>query len=193
MLRFEFLSRFTTWHACEHRVLAKVRDLLLPIPINRTTINALCGLALDEAGVAAHLANVCELRSEARTSEDVVLGGVGRDLCEKFFRGCSRKQWGLDLSEPAPAVAARIPVRTNDDDRYQCMPAHGYTAMFERMLDHPLLTFATGVDGVDACARIGARHAIHTGTIDAWYAYRYGRRTRRCISAIARSPTRSRT
>jgi UDP-galactopyranose mutase len=176
---FGFLSRFTAWRAYEHRVLAKVGDLLLPVPINRTTINALYGLALDDAGVAAHLARVREPRNECRTSEDVVLAGVGRDLCEKFFRGYSRKQWGLDLSELAPAVAARIPVRTSDDDRYfddryQCMPADGYTAMFERMLDHPRLTFATGVDGIAMRARIGARHVVHTGPIDAWYAHRYG-------------------
>ena len=49
---FDYLSRFTAWRPYEHRVLAQVRDKLVPIPINRTTVNALYGLGLqtDEAG-----------------------------------------------------------------------------------------------------------------------------------------------
>jgi len=114
------------------------------------------------------LSRVRESRPECRTSEDVVLAGVGRDLCEKFYRGHTRKQWGLDLSELAPAVAARIGVRSNDDDRYfedrfQCMPADGYTMMFTRMLGHPLISYETSVDGIDARQRIDARHMVYTG------------------------------
>lgn len=174
-----FLSRFTRWRAYAHRVRAKVGAQLLPVPINRTTINALYGLELDADGVAAFLARVREPREPCTTSEDVVLASVGRDLCEKFYRGYTRKQWGLDLSELAASVAARVGVRTGDDDRYfddrfQCMPADGYTAMFARMLEHRLLTHATGVDGIDARRRIDARHVICTGPVDAWFGYRFG-------------------
>ena len=71
----------------------------------------------------------------------MVVNRVGRELYEKFFRGYTRKQWGLDPSELDASVTARIPVRTNRDDRYftdtyQAMPLHGYTRMFENMLDH---------------------------------------------------------
>src|SRR5437868_4453278 len=81
-------------------------------------------------------------RGVPRTSEDVVLGTVGRELYELFFRGYTRKQWGLDPSELDASVTARIPTRTNTNDRYftdrhQAMPRDGYTAMFQRMLDHP--------------------------------------------------------
>ncbi|MBW8870006.1 MAG: NAD(P)-binding protein, partial [Acidobacteriales bacterium] len=138
----EYLSRFTDWLPYEHRVLASVEGKLYPIPINRTTINKLYGLALDEAGVVAYLEKVREQRDRILTSEDVVLGTVGRDLCDKFFRNYTRKQWNLDLSQLSSAVAGRIPVRTNDDDRYfgdsfQQMPKNGYTAMFANMLNHP--------------------------------------------------------
>lgn len=176
---FRFLSRFTAWRPYEHRVLARVDGHLLPVPVNRTTINTLYGLDLDEPGVAAFLARVREPREACRTSEDVVLARVGRDLCDKFFRGYSRKQWGLDLADLDAAVAARIPVRTGDDDRYfddryQCMPAAGYTAMFMQMLDHPHLSHETGVDGIAARAQVGAAHVVYTGPIDAWFAYRHG-------------------
>ncbi len=181
-----FLSRFTGWRPYEHRVLAKVGDQLLPIPINRTTINRLYGLDLDERGVADFLASVREPRAEIRTSEDVVLGSVGRDLCEKFFRGYTRKQWGLDLSALAASVAARVPVRTNDDDRYftdthQCMPAEGYTAMFRRMLDHPLISFETGVDFESVRNAVPHRHLIYTGPIDAYFGHCHGRLPYRSI------------
>jgi len=157
-----------------------VEGRLLPIPINRTTINRLYGLELDEAGVAAWLESVREPRDPIRTSEDVVLNSVGRDLCEKFFRGYTKKQWGLDLSELSAGVAARIPTRTNDDDRYftdtyQFMPRDGYTAMFRRMLDHPNITVQLDTDYFAIRHRIKANHTIYTGPIDAFFDYCYGR------------------
>ena len=76
---------------------------------------------------------------------------VGRELYEKMFRGYTRKQWGLDPSELDASVTARIPVRTNRDDRYftdtyQAMPLHGYTRMFENMLDHPNIKIMLNTD-----------------------------------------------
>jgi UDP-galactopyranose mutase len=176
----EWLSRFTNWRFYEHRVLASVDGQLLPIPINRTTINRLYGLDLDEEGVAAWLERVREPRNPIRTSEDVVLNSVGRDLCDKFFRGYTRKQWGLDLAELSASVTARIPTRTNDDDRYftdtyQFMPADGYTAMFRRMLDHPNITVQLNIDYFAIRDSVQANHTVFTGPIDAFFDYCYGR------------------
>ena len=176
---FAWLSRFTAWRDYEHRVLAQVDGQLLPIPINRTTINRLYGLDLDEAGVAAFLERVREPREPLKTSEDVVLNSVGRDLCEKFFRGYTRKQWGLDLSELSAGVAARIPTRSNDDDRYftdrfQAMPQDGYTRMFERMLDHPLIRVELGVDFETLRHNAPRRFTVYSGPIDAYFGHRFG-------------------
>jgi len=176
----EFLSRFTAWRPYEHRVLAKVGNELLPFPINRATINRLYGLSLDERGAADFLARAREPRAAIRTSEDAVLAAVGRDLCEKFYRGYTLKQWGRDLSQLAAGVAARIPVRTGDDDRYftdtyQCMPAEGYTAMFRRMLEHPLISWETGVEFAAVSGRFRYRHLVYTGPIDAYFDFRHGR------------------
>lgn len=177
---FEYLSRFTDWRFYEHRVLAVVNDGLYPIPINRTTINQLYGLDLDEAGIAEYIESVREPRDPVKTSEDVVLNSVGRDLCDKFFRGYTAKQWGLDLSELSAGVAARIPTRTNDDDRYfadtfQFMPAEGYTRMFERMLDHPNIEVRVASDLADIRGTETFSHMVYTGPIDAFYDYRFGR------------------
>ena len=179
-LVFDWLSQFTQWHQYEHRVLAKVDGQLLPIPINRTTINRLYGLELDEIGVTEYLQQVREPRDPIRTSEDVVLNSVGRDLCEKFFRGYTRKQWGLDLSELSAGVAARIPTRSNDDDRYftdtfQAMPKDGYTKLFERMLDHPNISVQLNTDYAQIKAQINLRHTVYTGPVDGYFDYRFGK------------------
>ncbi len=175
---FGYLSRFTRWRRYEHRVLADVAGRLLPIPINRTTLNGLYGLSLaSEAEAAAFLASRAEPCARVRTSEDVVVAAVGRELYETFFRGYTRKQWGLDPSELDKAVTARVPTRTNTDDRYfldrhQAMPADGYTRMFERMLDHPNITIELGVDHRDVDAR--AAHTVFTGPVDEYFDRRFG-------------------
>jgi UDP-galactopyranose mutase len=176
---FSYLSQFTEWRPYEHRVLARVRGRLVPIPINRTTVNELFGADLrTDDDVAAFYAERAEAVGRARTSEDVVVGAVGRELYELFFRGYTRKQWGLDPSELDASVTARIPTRTNEDDRYftdkfQAMPLHGYTSMFERMLDNPLITVRTGVELSDVGA--GAyRRMVYTGPVDAFFDYRFG-------------------
>jgi UDP-galactopyranose mutase len=177
---FEYLSRFTDWRFYEHRVLAEVDGGLVPIPINRTTINTLYSLDLDEEGVKQFIENAREPRDPICTSEDVVLNSVGRDLCDKFFRGYTAKQWGLELSELSAGVAARIPTRTNDDDRYfadnfQFMPVEGYTKMFESILDHPNIEVRVGtdLDAVKGSADYG--HMIYSGPVDAFYDCRFGK------------------
>lgn len=176
----EYLSKFTEWLPYEHRVLAEVDGQLLPIPINQETINRLYGLDLDEAGVARYLESVREARQPVKTSEDVVLNSVGGDLCDKFFRGYTKKQWGLDLSELSGNVAARIPTRTNRDDRYftdsfQKMPKDGYTRMFENMLDHPNIKVEVGVEFEAIREKIQSNFTVYTGPVDAYFDYCYGK------------------
>jgi UDP-galactopyranose mutase len=175
---FDYLSRFTAWWPYEHRVLASVDGRLLPIPINLDTINAVYGLALEESDVEPFLVALAEPVDRVRTSEDVVVSRVGRKLYETFFRGYTRKQWGLDPSELDASVAARIPVRTNRDDRYftdrfQAMPLAGYTAMFDAMLSHPNITVRTATDwrSIDGVVPYG--QIIYTGPVDEFFAHRF--------------------
>ena len=179
----DYLSKFTEWRPYEHRVLGYVRGKLVPIPINRTTLNMLFDLDLKtDEDAAAYLASRAEPVAEIRTSEDVVVNAVGQELYELFFRGYTRKQWGLDPSELDKQVTSRIPTRTNIDDRYfsdtfQAMPLHGYTRMFEKMLDHPLIEVRTGLDFAELKDRAGeiAGHIIYTGPIDEYFDFRFGK------------------
>jgi len=177
----DFLSRFTGWRPYEHRVVAEVDGRFVPMPINRTTVQALHGVQLaDETAVAEHLNALAEPRAEHRNSEDAVVAKVGRDLYERLFRGYTRKQWALDPKDLHASVCARIPVRTNDDDRYftdrfQQMPAEGYTAMFHRMLDHPNIEVRVGTRYEDIRDAVTAPQLVWTGPIDAFFDCRFGK------------------
>jgi len=178
---FEYLSRFTGWRPYEHRVLARARGLLVPMPINRTTINALFGLDLrTEQDAEAFYAGRAETIERRRTSEDVVVGAVGRELYELFFQGYTRKQWGVDPSQLDASVTARVPTRTNADDRYftdryQAMPRDGYTPMFERMLGHRNIEVRTSTDYHAIRDELDHRMLVYTGPIDAYFGHRFGR------------------
>jgi len=177
---FEYLSRFTEWREYQHRVLASVDGMLVPIPINLDTINKLYGLKLNSLEIREFYDSIREEPLEIRTSEDVVVGTVGRDLYEKFFRGYTRKQWGLDPSELDASVTSRVPARTNRDDRYftdkfQAMPRHGYTRMFEKMLDSPNIKVLLNCDYREIEQEVTYREMIYTGPVDAYFDYCYGK------------------
>jgi UDP-galactopyranose mutase len=186
---FEYLSRFTKWRGYEHRVLASVDGQRVPIPINLDTVNALYGLSLTSFELEAFFEARAEPVEHIRTSEDVVVSKVGRELYEKFFRGYTRKQWGLDPSELDASVTARVPTRTNRDDRYftdtyQVMPLHGYTAMFKRMLEHPNIQIMTQTDYRQIVDLIPWKRMIYTGPVDAYFDFRYGKLPYRSLEFV---------
>jgi UDP-galactopyranose mutase len=177
---FDHLSRFTEWRFYEHRVLAEVDGMQVPIPINLDTVNKLYGLNLTSEQLQDWFAERAEKIGEIKTSEDVVVSTVGRELYEKFFRGYTRKQWGLDPSELDKSVTSRVPTRTNRDDRYftdefQFMPKHGYTRMFEKMVSHPNIHVMTQTDYEDVKHVVPHRRVIYTGPIDEYFKFQFGR------------------
>jgi len=186
----DYLSRFTSWRPYEHRVLAEVDGKLLPMPINRDTVNRLYGLDLrTEEDMERFLAERAEPRERIDTSEDTVVAKVGRDLYEKFFRGYTRKQWELDPSELHASVTARIPIRFNTDDRYfgdafQNMPADGYTAMFERILDHPAIDVRLSTEFAAVRDEVEYGHLVYTGPVDAYFGHRFGKLPYRSLEFV---------
>lgn len=183
---FEHLGQFTEWRPYEHRVLASVDGMLVPIPINLNTINNLYGLNLCSEQVEAFLKDRSIDITKVVTSEDAVVSKIGKELYEKFFKGYTKKQWGLDPSELDASVAARIPTRNNRDDRYfadsyQAMPLHGYTKMFEKMLDHPNINVMLNTDYKKIESVIPFKKMIYTGPIDYYFDYCYGKLPYRSI------------
>jgi len=177
---FEYLSQFTEWRPYEHHVLASVDGQLVPMPINLDTLNRLYGLNMNSFEAEKYLRSVAEKLDVIRTSEDVVVSKVGRELYEKFFRNYTRKQWDMDPSELDAAVTARVPVRTNRDNRYftdtyQAMPLHGYTRMFENMLDHSNIKILLNADYQEIREIIPHRQLIYTGPVDEYFDFCFGK------------------
>lgn len=183
---FDYLGKFTEWRAYEHHVLASVDGQLVPIPINQNTINALYGLNLSCEQVQDFFNAKAEKKSVIRTSEDVVVNAVGRELYDKFFKHYTKKQWDLDPSELDASVTARVPTRTNKDNRYftdtyQSMPLHGYTNMFQKMLDHPNIKIMLNTDYKEMIDTVDYDKLIYTGPIDAYFDYCFGKLPYRSI------------
>ena len=177
---YDYLSRFTDWRPYQHRVLACVDGQLLPIPINLDTVNRMYGTNYTSFELEEFFTKVSEPVEKVRTSEDVIVSKVGRELYEKFFRNYTRKQWALDPSELDATVTSRVPVRTNRDDRYftdtyQAMQLHGYTRMFERMVMHSSIKVMLNTDYREIEGMIPYDQVIFTGPVDEYFDYRFGK------------------
>lgn len=177
---FEYLSQFTGWRPYQHHVLASVDGQFVPFPINLDTINKLYGTNMTSFELEQFYTSLAEPKDSIQTSEDVIVSKVGRELYEKFFRNYTRKQWGLDPSELDATVTARVPARKNRDDRYftdkyQAMPLHGYTCMFEKMLAHPNIKVLLQADYREVEQWVPFRELIYTGPIDEFFDFCYGK------------------
>lgn len=186
---FEYLGKFTQWRNYQHRVLASVDGMLVPIPINLNTINSLYGFNFSSAELETYFESIAEPKNQLLTSEDVVVSKVGRELYEKFFKGYTRKQWGLDPSELNASVTSRVPTRTNRDDRYftdtyQAMPLHGYTKMFQNMLSHPNIKVMLNTDYKEVINLIPFKEMIYTGPIDEFFHFKYGKLPYRSLQFV---------
>jgi len=174
-----YLSQFTEWHPYEHRVRSLVNGVLVPMPINRNTVNQLLGHSfVTDAEVEKFYEREREATREIRNSEDFVVSKVGRKLYELLYRGYTRKHWGREPSLLSPSVCGRLPVRTNTDDRYfddrfQAMPLHGYTAMFTTMVSHKNIHLEVRTPFLDVPQNIFDR-MIFTGPIDEFFGNCFG-------------------
>jgi UDP-galactopyranose mutase len=189
----DYLSKFTAWRPYEHRVLASIAGRLYPIPINRSTVNLFFSLNLRSENEAAdYLARIAEPVPQIRTAEDAVVAKVGRKLYEAFFRYYTEKQWGIHPSRLDATVTARIPVRTNTDDRYftdrfQAMPREGYTRLFSRMLDHPNIEIQLGTEFRSIRRKVHYRRLIFTGPVDEFFDFQFGRLPYRSVQVLHRT------
>lgn len=186
---YQYLSRFTKWRDFWHRVLTYVDGNLIPMPITVETINRIYNLNLNCFEVEAFLKKQAVDLQEIRTSKDVALSKVGQDIYEKIFETYTKKQWGIDPAELDTSVISRIPIRLNRDtryfaDKYQGMPAHGYTKMCENMIKNKKIKLLLNTDYKEIMDDISYDWLIYTGAADEYYAYKYGKLKYRSINFV---------
>ena len=182
----QFLSRFTEWTDYQHKVLANIDGTLMPVPFNHASLKLAFG---EERGeylyqklVSAFGLNRRVPIMELRAKNDPDLTEVADFVYEKVFLYYTMKQWGKTPDQIDPSITGRVPVFIGDDDRYfpaaphQGMPKDGYTAMFERLLDHDLISVFLDVDARDlievtdgavlVCGKPYGGDVIYTGQLD---------------------------
>ncbi|MFH1541828.1 MAG: UDP-galactopyranose mutase [bacterium] len=154
---WDYLSKFTAWHPYSHRVLANFNGQVLTLPPNLNTFE--------------------ELFPGQEISK--TMDKFEQEIDKKIFMEYSRKQWGTDLSELAPEVRARIPIRLDRDnryfkDKYQGIPKDGYSKLFKRMLANKNIEVVLGKDYKEIVDTVSYCRMIYTGPIDHYFDYQYG-------------------
>lgn len=175
----DYLSRFTDWHPVAYKVLSWTHGQHWQFPINLNTFELFIGRPSTPEEMQATLEKWRVPIDNPRNSEEVIVSQVGWELYEMFFRNYTRKQWSRDPKDLDPSVCGRIPIRTNRDDRYldarfQALPKDGYTKLFERMLDHPLIDLELNADFRDWREKARYDHLIYTGMIDEYFDFKHG-------------------
>jgi UDP-galactopyranose mutase len=172
---WDYVNRFGTWKRWDHKVLSSLRGMLVPVPVNITTVNMLCDESIqteEEMKVWLQSRQVpCRVPT---TSEETALARVGPELYEALFKPYTKKQWDKYPSELDASVLARIPVRMDFDDRYfqdkyQALPTDGYTSIVESMLRHPLIRVQLNTDWEDIRDTVQYKTLIFTGPIDQYF------------------------
>jgi UDP-galactopyranose mutase len=191
---YDYLSRFTAWRSYQHRVVAAVHGRTMPVPFNLTSLELAYGqekaARLEKKLVDTYGAEKKVTILELRGNDDPELKELADYVYENVFVHYTMKQWGQTPEEIDPATTARVPVFLSRDDRYfqdrfQGIPAQGYTAIFEKMLDHPNITVELGVDAADHLTLEGGAvfldgapftgSVVYTGAADELFGCRFGR------------------
>lgn len=193
---YKFLSRFTAWHPYLHRVNALIDGIEVPLPINFTSIDLLFSYekaseiksALSKQYGAGSSVAILDMKQ----SDNTLIRDFADFVFEKVFLHYTEKMWGLTPEQIDPAVTARIPIRLSYDNRhfqhkYQVMPEHGFTKLFEKMLDHPNIDVRLNTNAKDILCLNENTHAvdlkedglfsgevIYTGALDELFDYRFG-------------------
>ena len=193
---YEYLSRFTEWYMYPqgHQVVAKVDGSLIPVPFNLNTLHLVYGeqkaQELEKKLIAAYGEGSRVPIMELKKSEDPQIREIAQYVYENVFLKYTMKQWGQTPEEISPEVTGRVPVLISHDnryfqDRYQGVPLHGFTPMFERMLDHANIDVVLGVeaserlaiteDGILLDGEPFDGTVIYTGALDELFGCRFGR------------------
>ena len=149
---WNYVNKFTEWKRWEHTVVSSIDNTLVPVPPNITTVNKLFNQNIqNEEEMEEWLEKEVIKCDNPENSEDVALSRVGLSLYEKIFKVYTYKQWAKYPCELRPSVLERIPVRRNFDtryfnDKYQALPIHGYTDMFQNMLQHPNINYKLNIN-----------------------------------------------
>lgn len=177
---WNYVNSFSEWYPWEHKVIAKVEDKTVPIPVNITTVNKLFNTAISNEEEMKNWLEENRIPIEKPANgEEAVLNRVGPVLYEKMFRHYTKKQWDKFPEELDASVLDRIPVRTNYDDRYfsdefQALPKGGYTHLFKKIIDNPNIEVLLETDYFDVKEQYSNFEKLfYTGPVDRFFEFKH--------------------
>jgi len=177
---WKYVNQFSEWYPFEHKVIARVDDKTVPIPVNITTVNELFGTTISsEEEMKNWLEENRTPIEKPANGEEAVLNRVGTVLYEKMFKHYTKKQWDKYPAELDASVLDRIPVRYNYDDRYfsdtfQALPKGGYTQLFEKILSSPNIEILLNTDYFDVKDEYkGYEKLFYTGPVDRFFEFKH--------------------
>jgi len=177
---WKYVNQFSEWYPFEHKVIARVDDKTVPIPVNITTVNELFGTTISsEEEMKNWLEENRTPIEKPANGEEAVLNRVGKVLYEKMFKHYTKKQWDKYPAELDASVLDRIPVRYNYDDRYfsdtfQALPKGGYTQLFEKILSSPNIEILLNTDYFDVKDEYkGYEKLFYTGPVDRFFEFKH--------------------
>lgn len=177
---WEYINRFGVMMPYNHRVKAIAKGRAYSLPVNLLTINQFFDKTFSPAEAEAFVTSIADTSiTQPVTFEDQALRFVGRDLYEAFFKGYTKKQWGVDPTELPASILARLPVRFNYEDSYfnhpyQAIARDGYTEIIGAILDHPRIKVSLSTPLLRSEAT-SFDHVFWTGPIDAYFEFEHGR------------------
>jgi len=139
---WDYVNKFSEWVRWEHKVLSKVDDKFVSIPVNITTVNELCGENLQTTEEMNEWLKKNQIKyDKIENSEQMAKSRIGEELYNKLVKNYTYKQWNKYPNELDASVLARIPIRNNFDtryfsDKYQALPKDGYTSFIKNMIKH---------------------------------------------------------
>ncbi len=177
---WQYVNQFARFGPYVNRVKAVTDKGIFSLPINLMTINQFFGKTMNPAEAQEFVNGLGDKSiTEPESFEDQALKFLGRDLYQNFFYGYTKKQWGVEPSTLPAAILQRLPVRFNYDDnyynsKYQGIPLDGYTAIVEKILDHPDIIVNLG-QKFQPVQKNNYAHVFYAGPMDSYFGYKLGR------------------
>lgn len=180
---WSYLSRFTEWRPYYHHVLAVVEGKKVPLPFNLNTLYELFppsyAAKLEERLLSRFGFGKKVPILQLKESKDSDLSLLADYIYENVFLRYTQKQWNLKPEELDSGVTARVPIYISRDNRYfqdpyQAMPKHGYTEMFQRMIQHSNIKVLLNTHYREVMNEVSFDRAVCTGPIDEFFDYAHG-------------------
>jgi UDP-galactopyranose mutase len=174
---WDYVNQFADFNHYINSPVAVFKDELYNLPFNMNTFSKMWGIRTPQEAKEKIAGQIAGLGiTEPKNLEEQALSLVGEDVYRKLVKGYTEKQWGRDCTELPAFIIKRLPLRFTYDnnyfnDRYQGIPAGGYTAMVERMLKG--VEVKLGVDYLEHRAEFDgmADRVVYTGQIDRYFGY----------------------